>query len=289
LIDEGADADDGLHVALGRMREKRPTGEQLAALSLSLGIAASPALTASTAKATGVKTVSAVLKWLATAVAVGGGVTAILLVHRAPSSHRRAAAPISAVEERAATKELSRDETHAHADGTSRAAEAATPGTPAVSPSGVETQPTAAAAASNGKASPTATSDIVKRAGSSDSTPISTSSSPQHLSHKSDSHSTPAPSAKSAVDSSAAQSETALLNDARGVLGRDPAAALRLTERHRREYPSGVFVQEREVIAITALMRLGRTNEARSHAEAFEHAYPRSAYNRQIDRLLGAP
>jgi surface antigen len=161
LLDVGAHADDGLHVALGRMREKRPTGEQLAALSLSLGIAASPALTASTAKATGVKTLSAVLKWLATAVAVGGGVTAILLVHRTPASHRGAAAPISAVEERAGTKELSRDETRAHADGTSRAAEAATSGTPAVSPSGVETPPTAPDTASNGKAPATATSDVV--------------------------------------------------------------------------------------------------------------------------------
>lgn len=291
LLDESDNAEDGLRVALGRMREKRPTGEQLAALSLSLGIAASPALTASasTAKASGVKALSAVLKWLAMAVVAGGGLTAILLVHRAPSSHTGAAEPNSALKEHAAINEPSRDEARARAGRIPLAAEDSTPGAPAVSPSGIETQPTAPNTSSNGAATRRAASDVAKRAGSSDSTPVSTSASPRHLSHKSDSQSEPSSNAKSAADSSGAQTETALLNDARGILAHDPAAALRLTERHRREYPSGIFVQEREVIAITALMRLGRTDEARSRAEAFEHAYPRSAYNRQIGRLLGAP
>jgi hypothetical protein len=80
--------------------------------------------------------------------------------------------------------------------------------------------------------------------------------------------------------------ETDLLRDARLVLDRSPAEALALTERHRREYPNGAFSQEREVIAITALARLGRTSDARGRAERFRTLYPSSPYNARIDALV---
>jgi hypothetical protein len=80
--------------------------------------------------------------------------------------------------------------------------------------------------------------------------------------------------------------ETALLRDARLALNGEPARALALTEQHRRDYPSGGFTQEREVIAITALARLGRTSEARSRADRFRSAYPTSPYIERIDRAV---
>jgi outer membrane protein assembly factor BamD (BamD/ComL family) len=70
------------------------------------------------------------------------------------------------------------------------------------------------------------------------------------------------------------------------VLERDPSQALAISEQHRRAYPNGGFSQERELIAITALVKLGRGDEARSRAERFRQNYPRSAYTERLDRLM---
>jgi hypothetical protein len=83
------------------------------------------------------------------------------------------------------------------------------------------------------------------------------------------------------------QSELAVLSEARAALGANPSRALALTERHRSEYPKSALVQERELIAITALARLGQTASAQQRAQRFRAAYPRSAYLKQIDRVLG--
>ena len=83
--------------------------------------------------------------------------------------------------------------------------------------------------------------------------------------------------------------EVAILAEARSALSGNPAAALALTERHRSLYPRGSFVQERELIAITALARLGQTAAAQDRAARFRASYPRSAYLKQIDRVVGAP
>lgn len=78
-------------------------------------------------------------------------------------------------------------------------------------------------------------------------------------------------------------SETALLNAARAKLGTDPKGALALTERHRKLYPQGIFVQEREVIAVEALRRQGERNEAQKRQEAFDKSYPSSIHGRRIE------
>jgi hypothetical protein len=93
-------------------------------------------------------------------------------------------------------------------------------------------------------------------------------------------------SALSRAPAAAPPSETSLLRDARLALNGDPAGALALTEQHRREYPNGGLAQEREVIAITALARLGRTSEARSRAERFRSSYPTSPYIDRVDRAV---
>ena len=97
----------------------------------------------------------------------------------------------------------------------------------------------------------------------------------------------PAPDSFRAPSSAAGkEDEIALLKDARAALAASPAQALALTERHRADYPRGALVQERELIAITALARLGQSSNAKQRADRFRKAYPRSAYLTQIDRVL---
>ena len=55
----------------------------------------------------------------------------------------------------------------------------------------------------------------------------------------------------------------------------------------RRYIAHGTFEQEREVLAIEALVRLGRGAEARARASAFTSAFPQSAHRRRIAVLLG--
>jgi hypothetical protein len=80
--------------------------------------------------------------------------------------------------------------------------------------------------------------------------------------------------------------EAELLRDARQVLDRNPLVALSLCDEHQRDYPRGGLTQERELIAITALLRLGRTASAESRAARFRSAYPSSPYLGRLDRLV---
>lgn len=80
--------------------------------------------------------------------------------------------------------------------------------------------------------------------------------------------------------------ELELLRGARLALKGSPAEALRLAEQHRVSYPSGKLTQERELIAISALVALGRRTAALSRATSFEQAFPSSPYRKQIGELL---
>jgi hypothetical protein len=77
--------------------------------------------------------------------------------------------------------------------------------------------------------------------------------------------------------------EDQLLERARRALASDPNRALALTREHARSYPRGVLAQEREVIAIEALKRLGRTGEADTRRGTFEQRYPQSAHRRNLE------
>ena len=48
-------------------------------------------------------------------------------------------------------------------------------------------------------------------------------------------------------------------------------------------FPNGVLVQEREVIAISALRRLNRTTEAERRAAAVSKAFPGSVHEQVIE------
>jgi len=80
-------------------------------------------------------------------------------------------------------------------------------------------------------------------------------------------------------------SEVELLRDARLALRSSPALALGLTEQHGALYPRGTMVQERELIAISALALLGRHAAVLSRAQRFEHDFPGSPYRKQIAQI----
>lgn len=81
-------------------------------------------------------------------------------------------------------------------------------------------------------------------------------------------------------------SEIELLRDARLALHSSPERALELTDEHRRLYPHGKMTQERELIAVSALVALGRRAAALSRAASFERQYPTSPYRKQMGDLL---
>jgi hypothetical protein len=99
----------------------------------------------------------------------------------------------------------------------------------------------------------------------------------------------PSPSAAAPVEEG--ESEVALLQRAQDALAVDPARALAIADEHLRRFPEGVLGQEREVIAVSALVRAGRTAEARARAARFIEKHPESAHRRRIEALLpsGAP
>ena len=91
------------------------------------------------------------------------------------------------------------------------------------------------------------------------------------------------PASPSAVTSKRT-SEAALLERARRALGTDPELALALVRRHRTEFPNGSLRQEREVIGIEALRKLGRSEEAKRKASDFRHDFPDSAHGRAVEK-----
>lgn len=82
------------------------------------------------------------------------------------------------------------------------------------------------------------------------------------------------------------RAEITLLQQARRALASAPDQALALTQSHARQFPDGVFREEREALAIEALLALGRHDEAKSRAHSLFERYPQSAYRRRIERLL---
>jgi hypothetical protein len=79
-----------------------------------------------------------------------------------------------------------------------------------------------------------------------------------------------------------ALSEAELLQRAQVSLAGDPARALGLTAEHQRRFPRGALVQEREVIAIEALKRLGREQAAAERAAAFAARYRGSVHRSRL-------
>jgi hypothetical protein len=77
-----------------------------------------------------------------------------------------------------------------------------------------------------------------------------------------------------------------LLERAQRVLRSDPAAALALAESHRARFERGSLAQEREMLAIEALLRLERRAQAERRARVFAQRYPQSSHGPRLRDLL---
>ncbi|WP_437577155.1 hypothetical protein [Sorangium sp. So ce887] len=98
----------------------------------------------------------------------------------------------------------------------------------------------------------------------------------------------PEPAGSAASDGDALLREATRLEQARARLAQSPEASLAALDEHRREFPKGQLTAEREFITIDALMRLGRTEEARARAEVFLMKYALSPYAERVRRLVGS-
>ena len=80
--------------------------------------------------------------------------------------------------------------------------------------------------------------------------------------------------------------ELSLLARANRALVKSPALALTLADEHTRRFPGSGMDQERELIAITALIDLGQIREAQRRAAEFTRIHPGSLYQSRIDKAL---
>jgi hypothetical protein len=76
--------------------------------------------------------------------------------------------------------------------------------------------------------------------------------------------------------------EAELLKRAQAALSERPRETLSLTVEHERRFAAGALREEREVLAIDALRKLGRVNAARERASRFEQRYPDSVHLEKI-------
>lgn len=82
--------------------------------------------------------------------------------------------------------------------------------------------------------------------------------------------------------------ENALVTRAQSALARGRAGeALEALSEHQRRFPGGQFAEEREAMAIQALVRLGRTDAARARADRFRARFPGSMLLRAVEAAVG--
>jgi hypothetical protein len=98
--------------------------------------------------------------------------------------------------------------------------------------------------------------------------------------------STRAPSASTRDDLVA---ERALLDTARSALeAEDGASALDTLAQHERRFARGTLVQEREAMAVRALLLLGRRSEARERVNRFRARFPDSVMLETLESAVAA-
>jgi hypothetical protein len=83
--------------------------------------------------------------------------------------------------------------------------------------------------------------------------------------------------------------ERTLLDPARAALSAgEPANALERIARHAKEFPNGILSEEREAIAINALVSLGSYAQATKRATTFRARYPHSLMTHVVDAAMAA-
>jgi hypothetical protein len=96
----------------------------------------------------------------------------------------------------------------------------------------------------------------------------------------------PAVRALSTAGTATPERELALLRKAQEALNRTPSEARVYLEEHARDYPSGTFEQEREMLFIELAVTQGERNHARWLARRFLTRFPGTTYQRHLETLL---
>jgi hypothetical protein len=92
---------------------------------------------------------------------------------------------------------------------------------------------------------------------------------------------------KAAPAASDLAKEGEYIETARVALARGRAAdALQAIEEHAARFPHGRLVEEREALAVQALVLAGEAGAAQARAARFHHAYPDSVFGPAVDRAL---
>lgn len=99
--------------------------------------------------------------------------------------------------------------------------------------------------------------------------------------------STSGASARPSGDTLAAERQ--MIDVARRAIGEgDGAAAMAAVSRHEGTFPSGLLREEREALAVRALVLLGRAGEARARAAEFRARYPGSLMAPAVERAVAS-
>lgn len=80
--------------------------------------------------------------------------------------------------------------------------------------------------------------------------------------------------------------ELALLTRAQHALEMRPKLTMELVSEHERDYLHGIFAQEREMLAIEALLKIGKRDKALRRGRRFLREYPESAHVRRVYNLM---
>lgn len=87
----------------------------------------------------------------------------------------------------------------------------------------------------------------------------------------------------------ASVSELDVTRRAQEALASDPSRALAMADELAQLFPSGEFVQERETIAVEALARLGRKDDAIQRGRQLLRRFPRTPYAARLEKVVGQP
>ena len=80
--------------------------------------------------------------------------------------------------------------------------------------------------------------------------------------------------------------EAELLEKARSLVGSNPAAALKLTAEHSRDFPKGRLGAEADLLAAQSLLGMGKVAAAKQRAQASLARYPSGLYARQLREIV---
>jgi hypothetical protein len=89
-------------------------------------------------------------------------------------------------------------------------------------------------------------------------------------------------------DDSRLEREMQMLAVAQRVLANDPGRALHLARQGEHEFAGSMFSAERRQVALLALVRLGRIDEARRLGRPFLSAYPNAPWSERLRRALAS-